>query len=152
MFNGLTGANENAFVVDNTAPGVEISGVPETSTAAFTATITFSEGVNGFAVEDIAVGNGSGLGFTGSDGDTEFTALITPERRTVRSRGERHDRDVAADAAADAAGNGNTVTPPRGSPTRPAIRPPTIRTGRRRYLARQSPASSPTDADADPGG
>ena len=97
------GANENAFVVDNTAPGVEISGVPETSTAAFTATITFSEGVNGFAVEDIAVGNGTASAFTGSDGDTEFTALITPAADGAVTV------DVAADAAADAAGNGNTA-------------------------------------------
>ena len=37
---------------------------------------TFSEGVNGFAVGDITVGNGTASAFTGSD--TEFTALITP--------------------------------------------------------------------------
>ena len=98
-----TGANENAFVVDNTAPTVTITGVSATSMAAFMATFTFSEGVAGFAVEDIAVGNGAASAFTGSGGDTEFTALITPT-----ADGEV-TVDVAADVATDAAGNGNTA-------------------------------------------
>ena len=98
-----TSTNDNTFVVDNTAPTVTITGVSATSMAAFMATFTFSEGMDGFAVEDIAVGNGAASAFTGSDGDTEFTALITPT-----ADGEV-TVDVAADVAMDAAGNGNTA-------------------------------------------
>ena len=95
-----TGANQNTYVVDNDPPTVTIS-VPDTSTAAFTATFTFSEPVTGFDVGDIDVGNGMADNFAGS-GDT-YTATITPTANgdvTV---------DVAADAATDGAGNGNTV-------------------------------------------
>ena len=60
-----TGANDNAYVVDNVKPTVTITGVPMTSTAAFTATITFLEPVNGFAVGDITVGNGTAAAFHG---------------------------------------------------------------------------------------
>ena len=130
-----TGANENAFVVDNIAPGVEITGVPETSSEPFTATITFSEGVDGFAVEDIAVGNGTASVFTGSDGDTEFMALITPTADGAVTV------DVAADVAADAAGNGNTAAARVSSiydHTAPTVT----------SIMRQSPTSSPTNADA----
>ena len=98
-----TGANDNAYVVDNTKPTVTITGVPMTSTAAFTATITFLEPVNGFVVGDITVGNGTASSFTGSDGDTAFTALITPTADGAVTV------DVAADVATDAAGNGNTA-------------------------------------------
>ena len=98
-----TGANDNTFVLDNTGPTVTISDVPGTSSAAFTATITFLEGVTGFAVEDITVGNGAASNFTGSDGGTAFTARITPA-----ADGEV-TVDVAAGVATDAAGNGNTA-------------------------------------------
>ena len=98
---GPTGTDERSYDLDNTAPTVTISDVPPASDAPFTATFTFSEPVDGFTVEDIAVVNGAVSDFTGSDGDTVYTALITPAEDgdvTV---------DVAADAAADAAGNGN---------------------------------------------
>ena len=136
-----TGANENAFVVDNTAPTVTITGVSATSMAAFMATFTFSEGVAGFAVEDITVGNGAASAFTGSGGDTEFTALITPT-----ADGEV-TVDVAADVAMDTAGNGNTAAaqassitttpPPTGGTVAPTVS----------SIMRQSPTSSPTNAD-----
>ena len=129
-----TGANENAFVVDNTAPTVTITGVSATSMAAFMATFTFSEGVAGFAVEDIAVGNGAASAFTGSGGDTEFTALITPT-----ADGEV-TVDVAADVAMDTAGNGNTAAAQASSiydNTAPGVA----------SIERQSPTSSPTNAD-----
>ena len=98
-----TGATDNDYAVDNTKPTVTITGVPMTSTAAFTATITFLEPVNGFVVGDITVGNGTASSFTGSDGDTAFTALITPTADGAVTV------DVAADVATDAAGNGNTA-------------------------------------------
>ena len=96
-----TGPTEASYLVDNTRPGVTISGVPNTSSAPFTATITFLEGVSGFAVEDIAVGNGTASTFTGSDGATAYTALIRPAEDGAVTV------DVAQDVARDAAGNGN---------------------------------------------
>ena len=90
-------------VVDTTAPTVEITGVPATSSAAFTATFTFSEAVTGFALSDIAVSNGAASGFAEPTAGTVFTALITPTTDGAVTV------DVAADAAQDAAGNANTA-------------------------------------------
>ena len=98
-----TGVNDPAYVVDNTAPGVTISDVPASSAAAFTAKFTFTESVTGFALADITVGNATTSSFSGADGDTEYTALVTPT-----ADGEV-TVDVAADAAADDAGNGSTA-------------------------------------------
>ena len=134
-----TSTNDNTFVVDNTSPTVTITDVPDPSSAAFTAKITFSEGVDGFAVEDIAVGNGAASAFTGSDGDTEFTALITPT-----ADGEV-TVDVAADVAMDAAGNGNAAAARASSTyTAPLIDTiaPTVTS-----IERQTPSASPTNAD-----
>ena len=130
-----TGATDNDYVVDNTKPTVTITGVPMTSTADFTATITFLEPVNGFAVGDITVGNGTASSFTGSDGDTAFTALITPTADGAVTV------DVAADVATDAAGNGNTAAAQASSvfdSTAPRVT----------SIVRQTPASSPTNADS----
>ena len=102
-----TGDNENTYVVDNAAPTVAITGVPATSSAPFTARFTFSESVTGFALADIAVGNGAASAFavdaTATPANTVFTALITPTANGAVTV------DVAADAAMDAAGNGNTA-------------------------------------------
>ena len=114
-----TGTDERSWVLDNTAPTVTIEDVPATSGAPFAATFTFSEPVTGFVVGDIAVGNGTASDFTGGDGDTVFTATITPA-----AAGEV-TVDVAADAAEDEAGNGNlaatqaksTYTAPNTAPT-----------------------------------
>ena len=113
------GAVERTLAIDLTAPTVTTTGVPETSTAAYTATFTFSEAVTGFAVGDIAVGNGTASAFTGSGGDTVYTALVTPSADGTVTV------DVAVDAALDAAGNGNaaaarassTYTAPNTAPT-----------------------------------
>ena len=59
-----TGTNDSSYVVDNTAPTVAITGVPPTSTAAFTATFTFSEAVTGFVVGDITLGNATASSIT----------------------------------------------------------------------------------------
>ena len=96
-----TGTNDNSYVVDNIAPTVAITGVPATSTAAFTATFTFSEDVTGFTVNDIDVGNGAASAFTATTADRVYTASITP------AVGGTVTVDVAASAARDAAGNGN---------------------------------------------
>ena len=104
-----TGTNDHTWVVDNTAPTVAITGVPGMSTAPFTATFTFSEDVTGFTVDDdfteddIEVGNGAASAFTETTAGTAFTALITPAAAGTVTV------DVAADAATDEAGNGNTA-------------------------------------------
>ena len=96
-----TGTNDNSYVVDNTAPTVTITGVPTTSSAAFTATFTFSEDVTGFVAGDITVGNGTTSAFRATTAGRVYTASITPAvSGTVTV-------DVAASAARDAAGNGN---------------------------------------------
>ena len=98
-----TGTDESDYVVDNTAPTVTITGVPAASSAAFTATFTFSEDVTGFVAGDITVGNGTASAFTATTADRVYTASITPTANGAVTV------DVAADAATDAAGNGNTA-------------------------------------------
>ena len=97
-----TGTNNNSYVVDNTAPSVTISGVPASSDAPFRATFTFSEAVTGFAAGDITLGNASASSFTATS-TTVFTALVTPTASGTVTV------DVPANAAQDAAGNGNTA-------------------------------------------
>ena len=97
-----TGTNDNSYVVDNTAPTVTISGVPATSDAPFTATFTFPEAVTGFAVGDITLGNATASSFTVTS-TTVYTALVTPAAAGAVTV------DVPANAAQDAAGNGNTA-------------------------------------------
>ena len=97
-----TGTNDNSYVVDNTAPTVTISGVPAISDAPFTATFTFPEAVTGFAVGDITLGNATASSFTVTS-TTVYTALVTPTADGAVTV------DVPANAAQDAAGNGNTA-------------------------------------------
>ena len=97
-----TGTNDNSYVVDNTAPSVTISGVPAISDAPFTATFTFPEAVTGFAVGDITLGNATASSFTVTS-TTVYAALVTPTATGAVTV------DVPANAAQDAAGNGNTA-------------------------------------------
>ena len=115
--------DERSWVVDNTAPTVTVSEVPDTTDGSFTATFTFSEAVYGFTVEDITVGNGAASDFTGGDGDTVFTARIAPA-----AEGEV-TVDVAADAATDEAGNGNTAAEQASSTYAAPNNPPTAQDG-----------------------
>ena len=135
-----TGTNHNTYVVDNTRPTVTITGVPQTSSAPFTATFTFSEGVDGFVLGAITVANGSPSAFSGSDGDTVYTALITPDADgsvTV---------DVAANAARDTAGNGNTEAAQASSNYTASLNDTTSPTVT--AIGRQSPATTPTNGDS----
>ena len=97
-----TQANDNTFALDNTAPTVTITDVPGASTAPFTATFTFSEAVTGFDENDITLGNATASNFTVTN-TTVYTARITPTATGTVTV------DVAANAAQDAVGNGNTV-------------------------------------------
>ena len=97
-----TGANDNTFELDNTAPTVTIGGVPETSTAPFTATFTFTEAVTGFVLGDIGMGNGTASDFMETS-TSVYTALITPAVDGLVTV------DVAKEVATDLAGNDNTA-------------------------------------------
>ena len=72
------------------------------SDAPFTATFTFPEAVTGFAVGDITLGNATASSFTVTS-TTVYTALVTPAAAGAVTV------DVPANAAQDAAGNGNTA-------------------------------------------
>ena len=97
-----TGTNENTYDVDNTAPTVTITGVPDPSSAPFTATFTFTEAVTGFAPGDIGMGNGTASDFMETS-TSVYTALITPAVDGLVTV------DVAKEVATDLAGNDNTA-------------------------------------------
>ncbi|MGE5552124.1 MAG: fibronectin type III domain-containing protein [Bacteroidota bacterium] len=88
---------------DTAAPGVAIgttAGNP-TSLVPIPVTIGFNEPVTGFTLEDIAVDNGSAANLNG--GGASYSVEITPSAQGAVTVG------VAACAAQDAAGNGNTA-------------------------------------------
>ena len=88
---------------DDTRP--EVSAITSTAelpaNAAFAVTITFSEPVTGLALEEIAVSNGAAANLAGSG--TTYTVEVTPRADFQGTA----TVTVPADAAADAAGNGN---------------------------------------------
>ena len=92
-----------AFIIeaDLERPEVTIEGPTEpVGLAGFEVTITFSEPVTGFELEDIQVTNGTASNFT-KVSPPEYTATITPE-----GIGEVRV-EVPEDVAEDGAGNGN---------------------------------------------
>ena len=109
--------------LDNRAPTVTVAranGETGAVSGAFNVTITFSESVSDFALADIFVARGSASALTGSG--ASYGATITPDS------GETSVRvSVAADVAADGAGNNNTasgnldVTVAAGDTTPPTI-------------------------------
>jgi len=94
---------------DTTAPTVTLARAgtpPETGTATgeFGITATFSESVTGFAADDIEVGNGTVKAGSLIDANAPtYAAIIVPSADFEGAV----TIDVAADAADDAAGNGN---------------------------------------------
>ena len=131
--------NDNTYEVDNAAPTVTITDVPMDSTGAFTATFTFNEAVNDFIVGDITVGNGTAAAFTGMNGDTEFTAQITPTANGTVTV------DVAVDVATDPAGNGNTAATRVSSTYMAPVADTTA--PRVTSIERNTPTTTPTNAD-----
>lgn len=91
-------------VTDVTGPTVAIASALEGPVSGdVPVTISFSEAVTGFTIEDIAVGNGAASGFAGADGT--YSIVVTPVADgpvTV---------DVGAGVAEDAAGNPNAPAP-----------------------------------------
>ena len=131
--------NDNTYEVDNAAPTVTITDVPMDSTGAFPATFTFNEAVNDFVVGDITVGNGTAAAFTGMNGDTEFTAQITPTANGTVTV------DVAVDVATDPAGNGNTAATRVSSTYMAPVADTTA--PRVTSIERNTPTTTPTNAD-----
>ena len=89
---------------DTDGPTAVITGPSAVQSGAFAVTVTFSEAVTGFSQSDVKVSNGSATALSGS-GDS-YTATITP------AAGGTVTIDVPADAAHDAAGNGNLAADP----------------------------------------
>ena len=87
---------------DDTAPTVSIGGVPSkiNSTAAFTATFTWSEDVTGFATGDVTVTGGAKGAFTAVNGSS-YTLAVTPAGSA----------DVVVTVAQDAATDGLNTGP-----------------------------------------
>ena len=112
--NGNTASSTYTVGVDADPPTVTITGVPTTpQNSAFNVTITFSEDVTGFAAADIAFSNSGGtdtaaatatLKDDSDDNDATYTATITPTGTGSLSI------QVLANAAVDAANNGNTAS------------------------------------------
>ena len=76
-----TASESQTIWVDVTPPTVLIADVPKIEkNEAFDITITFSEAVSGFDVEDIALTGPATVSLTtGSEGDIEYTVTITPD-------------------------------------------------------------------------
>ncbi|MGV3505490.1 MAG: Kelch repeat-containing protein [Adhaeribacter sp.] len=101
----VTATSDNSGVrFDKSAPGVEISTqAPGLTRAAFQVTFTFSEAVKGFAPDDLVLANASASDWQAVS-PSVFTALISPAGQGPVSV------SVAAQAATDAAGNGNEAS------------------------------------------
>ena len=111
--NPNTAAPQSTQPVDTLAPSVTITddeaGTANIAGGTITYTFTFSQSVNGFAVDDVVVVGGTKAAAfaSGADGSSVYTLVITPNagfqgNLTV---------DVAAGVATDLAGNPNTAAP-----------------------------------------
>ena len=92
-----------------TPPGVAITGdTGGTANGDVTFTFTFTEPVNGFTAGDVQLSAGTRGAFTGSDGDSVYTLVVTPPAGEAGS----FTVDVQAGVAQDLAGNPNTAAVP----------------------------------------
>ena len=111
-FNGILRNLEDELIPVGGASIVTVGGPPSVELAGSGAlvrinapilvTVTFSEPVSGFTIDDITVSNGAVSNLAGSDGDTVYTFDVTPNaigRVTV---------GIPGGAATDGGGNGNT--------------------------------------------
>src|SRR5205823_6082949 len=98
-----TAAAQLSRTVDTTRPSVTLSSAAPnlTNATSFSVTATFSSAVTGFALGDVAVGNGTASGFSGSGASYTFT--VTPAADGTVTV------DLGAGAATDAAGNASTA-------------------------------------------
>jgi methionine-rich copper-binding protein CopC len=97
-------ATEFSIVYDGTAPGVAITSSAGSiiTNPNFTATITFTEAVTGFANTDVVITNGNLTSLTTTD-NIVFTAAVTATSQGIVTL------NVAAGVAVDLAGNNNTA-------------------------------------------
>ena len=104
--NGNDGATQFSITVDQTAPVVSLSTTePDpTNSGVIPISITFSEGMSGFDVTDLTVGNGAASNFVDIDG-TNYSADIYPSSDGLVTV------DISAGVAFDAASNGNEAAP-----------------------------------------
>ena len=95
--------NGEIYTIDKTAPTVSMSSAaPDpTNASPIAVTVAFSESVTGFTSSDIIAGNGTVSNFAGSD--ASYTFDLTPAGQGLVTA------DIAAGAASDSAGNGNTI-------------------------------------------
>ncbi len=93
------------YIIDKTAPTVAMSSTAAdpTNVSPVPVTVTFGESVTGFTVSDITAVNGTVSNFTGSG--TSYSFDLTPGANGTLSA------DIAASAASDASGNGNSAAP-----------------------------------------
>ncbi|NBD23898.1 Ig-like domain-containing protein [Paenibacillus glycinis] len=104
--NGNAAAAQISLAYDKTGPAVTLATAAGNPTnAAFKVTAEFSEGVTGFDVPDILVGNGTAGGFS-AESATKYTFVVTPTADGTVTV------DVAGGAALDATGNENTAAAP----------------------------------------
>ena len=103
--NSNTAASQFSIDYDGTAPGVALSTLESdpTGNSSFEVTVTFDEDVNGLALDDITVGNGSASNLGVVTANKVWTVEISP------SADGQVMVDVAAGVAADDAGNENTA-------------------------------------------
>ncbi|WKD85043.1 hypothetical protein KCTC32516_00381 [Polaribacter huanghezhanensis] len=118
--NGIVAA-QFSINVDRTKPTTTITcTVSNQTNAAFTTTITFSEDITGFDINDITLGNATASNFVATSA-TLYSALITPTADGIVTV------DVSNDVANDAATNGNiaatqfSITYDATKPTTPSI-------------------------------
>ncbi|MAK61226.1 MAG: hypothetical protein CMK09_09635 [Ponticaulis sp.] len=103
--NGNTAAEALSLEADLTAPGVVLtSDLSGAAIAPFTLTVTFSESVTGFALDDLEITNGEGSNLSGSG--AVYTLTVTP------TSGNPLTVALAAGAAVDAAGNASLAAEP----------------------------------------
>lgn len=99
-----TACVSSSITHDNLAPSVAISSSATNpfNAANFPVTVTFSEAVTGFSLEDVLVTNGTASALSGSGADYSF--VVTPSGQGTVSVG------ISGGGAQDAAGNGNAAS------------------------------------------
>ncbi|BCN94149.1 biofilm-promoting protein BpfA [Thiomicrorhabdus immobilis] len=107
----LSNKVEGTVIVDNTVPTLTITDdTVGTATGDVTYTFSFSEAVTGFTVDDVLVSNGSkATNFaSGSDGDSIYTLVVTPDNNSISNM----TVNISENVATDVAGNFNTAAEP----------------------------------------
>ncbi|MGD9503642.1 MAG: Ig-like domain-containing protein, partial [Syntrophobacteraceae bacterium] len=100
---GNSASDTMTLTWDGTPPAVKIGGGSTYSGGSLCLTITFTEVVTGFSINDITVANGAMTALTGSGG--AYTLYIAPQAGAVTV-------NIGAAVAVDGLGNANTAAAP----------------------------------------